>query len=107
MSKIRTRFTRVTSRTRSLGPNVCIMETRPRPANPDPRKDISGRNPVTPAQPSPVIGDGSSTVLGKRKGQQLNGTDDHLQNGSASKVARRRKAGGKRSRSAVPAAKRK
>ncbi|XP_075436297.1 metastasis-associated protein MTA1-like [Ascaphus truei] len=89
------------------GALVNFYKTRPRPANPDPRKDVSGRNPVTPAQPSPVIGDGSSTVLGKRKGQQLNGTDDHLQNGSASKVARRRKAGGKRSRSAVPAAKRK
>ncbi|XP_064231348.1 metastasis-associated protein MTA1 isoform X2 [Aotus nancymaae] len=52
------------------------LETHPRPPKPDPVKSVSSvLSSLTPAKATPVINNGSPTILGKRSYEQHNGVD--------------------------------
>ncbi|KAL0602300.1 Metastasis-associated protein MTA1 [Plecturocebus cupreus] len=55
------------------------LETHPRPPKPDPVKSVSSvLSSLTPAKATPVINNGSPTILGKRSYEQHNGVDGNM-----------------------------
>ncbi|KAM4662732.1 metastasis-associated protein MTA1 isoform 6-T7 [Discoglossus pictus] len=70
---------------------VRYLETHPCPPKPEPIKTISTsiNNSLSPAKSSPVINNGSPTILGKRSYEQHNGMDDCFRDRPPSKEVRR------------------
>ncbi|OCT58033.1 hypothetical protein XELAEV_18002696mg, partial [Xenopus laevis] len=70
---------------------VRYIEAHPCPPKPDVIKNISTsiNNSLTPTKSSPVINNGSPTILGKRSYEQHNGMDDCYRDRSANRDVRR------------------
>ncbi|KAK2104927.1 Metastasis-associated protein mta1 [Saguinus oedipus] len=63
---------------------VSRNQTHPRPPKPDPVKSVSSvLSSLTPAKATPVINNGSPTILGKRSYEQHNGVDGLANHGQS------------------------
>lgn len=66
----------VSSLIKTTPPFCFTTESHPCPPKPDPAKSLSSSlNNLTPAKFTPVINNGSPTILGKRSYEQHNGMD--------------------------------